>query len=505
MRQLLPPPPAGQVPDLAGLYAYPSGQWLRANMVASADGAATLGGVSAGLSSQADRDVFMLLRALADVVIVGAGTARAEGYGPARVREQWRGLRAGRPPTPPIAVITASCGLDPGSRLIAEAPPHARTIVITTAQAHAGRRAELEQHADVVVAGDETVDLKAAAGALADRGHRRMLTEGGPHLLAQLIEAGLLDELCLTIGPLMAGPGAPRVVAGALPAPEPLPLTLAHVLEDDSFLLCRYTRKDHLSRTARGAWTAAGSRDEQAKAKLCRFESEELAVAFGPPAADKVITETAHCPLLGLRPDSGPHRYPATYPIVQVCPGPAPVGLEEAVGAVPRNEHRFRAGSDRAGLLGQRRPAGEKVSDLRQVVASEPEPAMPSGVTGVEGEHHHAASHAPHLAQPGDRVPPVMNGADCHRGVEGLVLEREALRGGSHARRRACGALRPHDRRRFHRGDVAVRGLVGAGAGPDVQYSPRIAERSPDPCGDPRLGAPRHGVGGSDGVIQLLA
>src|SRR5262249_59129303 len=158
-----------------------------------------------------------------------------------------------------------------------------------------------------------------------------------------------------------------------------------------------------------------GSGYEQAKAKLRCIESDEVAVAFGPPARDKVIAEAAHCPLLGLWPDSGPHRYSATYMIVQVCFGPAPVGLEEAVSAVPRNEHRLHAGSDRAGLLGQRRPAGEKVSDLRQIVASKPEPIAPSGVTGVEREHHHAASHAPHLAQPGNRVLPVMNGAKSHR------------------------------------------------------------------------------------------
>jgi riboflavin biosynthesis pyrimidine reductase len=258
MHQLLPLSQSPEPVDatvLAGLYAYPAaGQWLRANMVASADGAATLSGVSEGLSSQADKEIFFLLRALADVVVVGAGTARTENYGPARIREARRGLREGRAPTPPIAVITASLDIDPGCRLIAEAPPHARTIVITTAQAPAGRRAELAGPADVIIAGDETVDLKAAVIALADRGHRRILTEGGPHLLAQLAEADLLDELCLTIGPLIAGPGAPRIVSGALSVPHPLPLTLAHVLEDDGFLMCRYTRKDlHLSRTARCA------------------------------------------------------------------------------------------------------------------------------------------------------------------------------------------------------------------------------------------------------------
>ena len=84
--------------------------------------------------------------------------------------------------------------------------------------------------------------------ALAERGHRRMLAEGGPHLLAQLVEAGLLDELCLTIGPQMAGPGADRIVAGAGTGSGlsgSLPLRLAHVLEDQGFLLCRYVRNDH--------------------------------------------------------------------------------------------------------------------------------------------------------------------------------------------------------------------------------------------------------------------
>jgi riboflavin biosynthesis pyrimidine reductase len=249
VRQLWPAPaPQDQGrPDLPGLYAYPAGQWLRANMVASADGAANLDGVTAGLSSGADRHVFALLRTLADVILVGAATARAEHYAPARRHELWRRLRdeePGRPPTPPIAVVSARLDLDPASRLVAAAPPHARTIIITTAQAPQDRRTELARHADVIVAGDVTVDLHAAVRALAGRGYRRMLAEGGPHLLAELLAVGLLDELCLTIGPLMAGPGASRIVAGSLLPAQPLPLTLAHVLEDSGFLLCRYTRRD---------------------------------------------------------------------------------------------------------------------------------------------------------------------------------------------------------------------------------------------------------------------
>jgi len=243
VRQLLPS--CQDNPDLPALYAYPDGRWLRANMVSSADGAANLDGASAALSSDTDRRLFALLRALSDVIIVGAATVRTERYKPARIQEHWRDLRTGRTPTPPIAVVTARLDLDRDGPLLTAAPAYARTIVITTARAPADRRAELARHADVIVAGEETVDLKSAVSALAGRGHRRMLAEGGPHLLAQLLEARLMDELCLTVGPLMAGPGASRIVAGALPTVPPLPLTLAHVLEDDGFLFCRYTRQDH--------------------------------------------------------------------------------------------------------------------------------------------------------------------------------------------------------------------------------------------------------------------
>ena len=260
MRQLLPPSGPADLtdPDLAALYAYPAGPWLRANMVSSADGAATLDGATAGLSAEGDRHVFALLRTLADVIVVGAATARAERYAPVRRPELWHHLRKGRTPTPPIAVVSARLDLDPESRLIASAPPHARTIVITTDEAPPGRRADLAGRADIVVAGRQTVDLNVAAGALADRGYQRILAEGGPHLLAQIAAAGLLDELCLTIGPLLAGPGPGRIVAGALHVAKPLPLTLAHVLEDNGFLLCRYTRKDDLSRTGRGACVRPG-------------------------------------------------------------------------------------------------------------------------------------------------------------------------------------------------------------------------------------------------------
>ena len=253
MRQVYPGGSAVTDAALAGLYAYPDlgappVRWLRANMVASLDGAASVGGRSGGLSNEADQQVFAMLRAHADVILVGAGTARAEGYGPVRPESEglrWAWLRDGRPPSAPIAVITRALDLDLGGALLADAPAHARTIVITTESAVPGRRAAAARTADVIVAGEASVDLKAAVDALAERGHQRISCEGGPHLLGQLADAGLLDELCLTISPLLAGPGADRIVTGGLPMPGggTLPFTLAHALEDESHLLCRYVRR----------------------------------------------------------------------------------------------------------------------------------------------------------------------------------------------------------------------------------------------------------------------
>jgi riboflavin biosynthesis pyrimidine reductase len=255
VRQIYPQETTPTDAGLAGLYAYPrqagpEARWLRANMVMSLDGAASVRGRSGGLSGGADQQVFALLRALADVIVVGAGTARVEGYGPVRPGEEgvrWAWLREGRPASPPIAVLTRRIDLDPASPLLAGgAPGQARTIVITTEAAPADRRAAVARTAEVIVAGEQSIDVPAAVAALGARGYRRMLTEGGPHLLAQIIGAGLLDELCLTLSPVLTGPGAGRIVRG----PGPLQslwdsgrsLTLAHVLAADGHLLCRYLR-----------------------------------------------------------------------------------------------------------------------------------------------------------------------------------------------------------------------------------------------------------------------
>ncbi len=251
MRQIYPDadPAAADDDDLlARCYAYPAldgpGErpWVRANMVASVDGAATLEGRSGGLGGGADRKLFQVLRSLADVVLVGGGTARAEKYKPARLAAMVPALRAGRPPTPPIALVSASLDLDPDSPLLAAAPDWARTIVLTTATAPADRRRALARRATVIEAGEKRVDARWAIDALAGLGHSRILTEGGPRLLGHLAAAGRLDDLCLTIGPLLAGGDASRILAGSPLPGGALPLTLTHVLAEDGSLFCRYLR-----------------------------------------------------------------------------------------------------------------------------------------------------------------------------------------------------------------------------------------------------------------------
>jgi riboflavin biosynthesis pyrimidine reductase len=227
------------LPALAEAYAYPREQWLRANFVASVDGAAYVDGRSGGLSSPDDMRLFGLLRVLTDVVLVGAGTARVEGYKPARRRPSLASLREGRPETATIAVVTQTLGLNLASPLFTEAPPDARTIVITCAASDDDLRAQAAKVADVIVAGDESVDLGQARRELEDRGLGRVLCEGGPHLFTDLAAAGLLDELCLSFSPKLAGPGAGRITAGS--PLDARPLTLRQVIAgDDGFLFFRY-------------------------------------------------------------------------------------------------------------------------------------------------------------------------------------------------------------------------------------------------------------------------
>ncbi|WP_336205744.1 pyrimidine reductase family protein [Nonomuraea sp. LPB2021202275-12-8] len=224
-------------PDIEQAYAYPrDSPWLRLNMVASADGGAWLQGLSGGLSSKGDKRVFGVLRGLADVIMAGAATVRAEGYGAVNPRESWREMRAGRPAAPPLAVVSRGLDLDLTGPLFGGV---SRTIIVTCESAPAARLKAAAEVADVIVAGDEAVDLRAAVAELHERGLTKILCEGGPRINAQLAAAGLGDELCLSVSPMLIGGDAARILDGE---PSQVKLELRQVLEEEGVLFCSYTR-----------------------------------------------------------------------------------------------------------------------------------------------------------------------------------------------------------------------------------------------------------------------
>ncbi|MEU8530812.1 MULTISPECIES: pyrimidine reductase family protein [Streptomyces] len=235
--------------ELADAYAYPEearaadGVWLRANMVSSLDGAAQHDGRSQPISSDTDMRIFGTLRALADVVVVGAETVRLEGYRPARAREAFAARRAaaGQGPAPAIAVVSSSLDLDFTLPLFTS--PLVPTLVLTGEAAAPDRvRAAEQAGAQVVAAGEGTrVDPERAKRELAARGLRRQLTEGGPRLLGQFVASGVLDELCWTVSPTMTAGSAQRI-AGGPSVTVPARFSLASVLEEAGFLYTRYRR-----------------------------------------------------------------------------------------------------------------------------------------------------------------------------------------------------------------------------------------------------------------------
>jgi riboflavin biosynthesis pyrimidine reductase len=204
-------------------------------MVSSVDGAAWRDGTTSGLGSPADQRLLALLRGLSDVIIVGANTVRVEGYKAVRPRPEWAELRTGRTAAPRLAVVSGALEFD------FTRPPFTgdgvRAIVITSASAPAARLDVTREHADVVQAGETSVDLDAALTELAQRGLRRQLTEGGPHLLGQLL--GRLDELCLTVSPVLLGGDASRITNGP-PLPAGRDMRLRHILVDANELFLRY-------------------------------------------------------------------------------------------------------------------------------------------------------------------------------------------------------------------------------------------------------------------------
>jgi 5-amino-6-(5-phosphoribosylamino)uracil reductase len=239
--------PSGPGADdaLATLYAWPplqsdprggSPRVVRANMIASLDGGATLNGRSGALGNAADEHLFAVLRDLADVILVGAGTVRAESYGgirfpPERVARRVRWGFDAEPP--PIAVVTGR-GLDPGSPLFVDT--RTSPIVITTERA----ADTVPDGVRVVVAGTDSIDLAVAVDELAGSGLGRIHCEGGPALLAALAAGDLLDEYCLTIAPLMLGSRAAPVLPVELQ--DPLGWQLVTATVSGSHLFTRYRK-----------------------------------------------------------------------------------------------------------------------------------------------------------------------------------------------------------------------------------------------------------------------
>jgi riboflavin biosynthesis pyrimidine reductase len=219
--------------------------WVTAHMVAGLDGTAAVQGRVGALSTEPDKALFADMRTLADVVLVGARTVREEGYGPIRLSAERTATRLARglPAAPPLAIVSRSLDLDWTSRAFADAAPESRTIVVTGADASPERLARAREVADVVVAGEASVEPEDLFAQLAARGHRHVLCEGGPSLLGELVMAGHVDELCLTISPMMGGDPLPVAVF-----PPGTPLTgfsLRHVLSEDDTLFLRFEVDRH--------------------------------------------------------------------------------------------------------------------------------------------------------------------------------------------------------------------------------------------------------------------
>lgn len=225
--------------------APPGRPWVLANMVASVDGAIEVDGVSGPLGSPADRAVFSALRAVADVILVGAPTATVERYRRHRPTAAQRTARIarGQAPAARVAVVSSRADVDLSLPVLADPDPEAPPVVLVGAAAPAARRAAAAEVAEVVEAGVERVDLATALAELGRRGASVVLLEGGPRLNAVLVDGDLVDEWNLTVSPALVGGSSPRAVAGAGPGRLGA-LRLDRVLAaDDGTLLLRYVRR----------------------------------------------------------------------------------------------------------------------------------------------------------------------------------------------------------------------------------------------------------------------
>lgn len=248
MRRLLPPQDPTTPTDPVDVYASdrrpppPGRPWVLANMVSSVDGATAVDGRSGALGGPVDRAAFTAIRAIADVILVAAGTARAEDYGPPKtpLALQQARIERGQGAKPRIAVVTRKVDLDLDSELFTD--PASRCLVVCPEDAPHDRVAAVRTVADVVATGRGGVDLVGCLRRLRRLGASVVLAEGGPSLLGQLASADLIDELCLTLSPALVGGDSARIIHGDALAGGLAPLRLDRVVEQDGVLLLRYLR-----------------------------------------------------------------------------------------------------------------------------------------------------------------------------------------------------------------------------------------------------------------------
>ena len=248
VRQLLPTP----LVDVDPLRAYPHDArpapsdrpWVMLNMVTSVDGGIAINGRSGGLGGVGDAKTFRAIRASCDWILVAAGTARAERYGVPRPAPDVVEVRlaTGRARAARLAVVTASVDLDPSLPMFADQRPGDEPpLIITGAAPPADRVAALADVAEFVHLAADRPSPRSVVDELHRRGATVVLAEGGPTWNGQLAQAGLIDELCLTISPHLVG-GASLGILGNTLVSAVGELILDRLLEHDGALFARYLR-----------------------------------------------------------------------------------------------------------------------------------------------------------------------------------------------------------------------------------------------------------------------
>ena len=243
--------PRGPVgdPELVELYRHPApeaGAWLRTNFVTSLDGSiAGPDGRSGSINTSSDQHVFAVHRALADAVLVAGGTARNEGYRAVDLAPWQQAIRTaqGLAPLPTLVVVTRSGRLDPAIASPVEGPGGPVVVATTVGNPAAELDPLRAAGVEVLELGNGEVDLAGLVDDLAGRGLPRLLCEGGPHLHRDLLAAGLVDELSLTLAPVVVGGQGLRTTSGP-GLPESLPFELAFALRaDDDTVFTSYRRR----------------------------------------------------------------------------------------------------------------------------------------------------------------------------------------------------------------------------------------------------------------------